>query len=70
MARRLNGIDGVECLEPTGAFYCFPDVSAHYGRNIKGTRINGSGDFARSFWTRPTLLLCLVGLSAVMRMCV
>jgi aspartate aminotransferase len=48
MARRLNGIDGVECLEPTGAFYCFPDVSAHYGRNIKGTRINGSGDFARA----------------------
>ena len=48
MARRLNGIDGVECLEPTGAFYCFPDVSAHYGRNIKGTRINGSGDFAQA----------------------
>ncbi len=29
MARRLNAIDGIECPEPTGAFYAFPDVSAH-----------------------------------------
>ena len=27
---RLNGIEGVTCIEPTGAFYAFPDVSSHY----------------------------------------
>ncbi len=45
MADRLNGIEGITCPEPTGAFYCFPDVSAHFGRNINGAQINGSNDF-------------------------
>jgi len=48
MARRLNGIEGVSCCEPTGAFYCFPDVSGHYGRNINGAEIAGSMDFAKA----------------------
>jgi len=46
MTDRLNATDGVECPEATGAFYCFPDVSAHYGRNMNGTTIKGSMDFA------------------------
>ena len=48
MAQRLNGIKGVVCPEPTGAFYCFPDVSSHYGRNIGSVKISGSMDFAAS----------------------
>jgi aspartate aminotransferase len=48
MAERLNNIPGVECPEPTGAFYCFPDVSSHYGRNINGTKITGSMDFSKA----------------------
>jgi aspartate aminotransferase len=48
MAERLNGIEGVECPEPTGAFYCFPDVSSHYGRNMNGAKITGSMDFAKA----------------------
>ena len=44
MAQRLNAIQGVRCLEPTGAFYCFPDVSAHYGRTLGGRKIAGSQD--------------------------
>ena len=47
MAERLNAIDGVLCDEPTGAFYCFPDVSAHLGRNIGGADIKDSMDFAK-----------------------
>jgi len=47
MAQRLNNIEGVVCPEPTGAFYCFPDVSSHYGRNINGAK-------KRRFWNRPT----------------
>ncbi len=46
MAERLNAIEGVVCPPPTGAFYCFPDVSAHYGRTINGAKISGSMDFA------------------------
>jgi aspartate aminotransferase len=48
MFERLNSIEGVVCPEPTGAFYCFPDVSSHYGRTIGGTRITGSLDFAQA----------------------
>jgi aspartate aminotransferase len=48
MADRLRAIEGVECTEPTGAFYCFPDVSAHFGRTIGGVKITGSMDFAKA----------------------
>jgi aspartate aminotransferase len=48
MSERLNSIEGVECAEASGAFYCFPDVSAHYSRNINGTKITGSMDFAKA----------------------
>lgn len=32
MWRRLNAIDGISCIRPRGAFYCFPNVSAHFGK--------------------------------------
>lgn len=48
MAQRLRSMPGVECTEPTGAFYCFPDVSANYGRTIGGAKIGGSMDFAKA----------------------
>jgi len=47
IAQRLNAIDGVECIEPTGAFYVFPDVSTHYGRTLSGVEITGSMDLAK-----------------------
>jgi len=46
MADRLNTIDGVNCIQPTGAFYCFPDVSSHYGRTIGGAEVADSLSFA------------------------
>jgi aspartate aminotransferase len=48
MTDRLNSIKGVVCPEATGAFYCFPDVSSHYGRTIGGAKITGSADFANA----------------------
>jgi aspartate aminotransferase len=48
MAERLNAIKGVECTEPTGAFYCFPDVSSFYGKTIGGTKLTGSMDFSKA----------------------
>jgi len=57
MAQRLNGIEGVVCAEPTGAFYCFPDVSSHYGRTINGAKINGSTDFAKALLEQANVAL-------------
>jgi len=47
MAGRLNAINGVTCLKPQGAFYCFPDVSAHYGKPLAGKECTNSLEFAR-----------------------
>ncbi|MDD5459928.1 MAG: aminotransferase class I/II-fold pyridoxal phosphate-dependent enzyme, partial [Phycisphaerae bacterium] len=57
MAERLNSINGVKCSEPTGAFYCFPDVSAHYGRTIGGAKINNSMDFAAALLEQANVAL-------------
>ncbi|HPS56178.1 MAG TPA: pyridoxal phosphate-dependent aminotransferase, partial [Sedimentisphaerales bacterium] len=57
MAKRLNAIKGVICPEPTGAFYCFPDVSAHFGRTIGGVQINGSMDFAKTLLEQANVAL-------------
>jgi len=48
MAARLNAIEGVTCTEPTGAFYCFPDVSATYGRTLGGIEVTDSMTFAKA----------------------
>jgi aspartate aminotransferase len=36
MHRMLNEIPGVTCIEPQGAFYCFPNLSGLLGRDING----------------------------------
>lgn len=46
MAQRLRALPKVSCVEPTGAFYCFPDVSAHYGRTLAGVKVTDSLSFA------------------------
>ena len=48
MSERLNALEGVSCIEPTGAFYCFPDVSAHYGRTLGGIEVADSLGFAKA----------------------
>lgn len=55
MTDRLRAMKGVECTEPTGAFYCFPDVSTHYGRTIGGLKITGSMDFAKALLEQATV---------------
>lgn len=45
MVERLNAIEGVKCSAPKGAFYVFPDFSAHYGKKFNGKTISGSVDF-------------------------
>jgi aspartate/methionine/tyrosine aminotransferase len=38
MHRMLNDIPGVTCLEPQGAFYCFPSFGGLLGREVAGVR--------------------------------
>lgn len=42
----LGQIDGFKLNIPDGAFYVFPDVSAFFGKTIKGKEIQTAGDFS------------------------
>ncbi len=46
MTSMLNAIDGVSCVEPEGAFYCFPNVSGLLGRDLAGRRATTSAELA------------------------
>jgi aspartate aminotransferase len=41
-----RALPGFGLIEPEGAFYIFPDVSAHFGRVWGGRAIGGSDDFS------------------------
>ena len=40
IVKRLNNIGSVSCQKPKGAFYVFPNISAYYGKEYDGKRIN------------------------------
>jgi len=46
MTAMLNAIDGVRCVEPEGAFYCFPDVTGLLGRSLGGRVSTTSSELA------------------------
>ena len=56
----LHEIDGFQTNEPEGAFYVFPDVSAYFGKTIKGKTINNSSDMA-SFLLEEALVATVTG---------
>ena len=49
MVKRLNGIQGIQCQYPDGAFYTFPNVAALYGRQYDGNTMNNDIDIAKFF---------------------
>jgi aspartate/methionine/tyrosine aminotransferase len=46
MVRMLNEIPGVECPEPTGAFYAYPSVKGVFGKQINGRTATTSAELA------------------------
>ncbi len=48
MVKKLNNIEGIFCLSPTGAFYAFPNVSKILGRGIEcnGKKVSNSFDLS------------------------
>jgi len=42
----LNEIEGFKTNIPEGAFYVFPDISAFFGKTLRGTTINNATDFS------------------------
>lgn len=56
----LNEIDGFKSNEPEGAFYVFPDVSAYFGKTIKGTTIKNATDMSM-FLLQEALVATVTG---------
>jgi aspartate/methionine/tyrosine aminotransferase len=46
MHRMLNDIEGVSCIEPQGAFYCFPNMSGLLGRDLEGSSAGSTLELA------------------------
>jgi aspartate aminotransferase len=42
----LETIEGFKTNEPEGAFYVFPNISAYFGKTIKGKTINNASDMS------------------------
>ena len=47
IVKELNGIDGVTCFDPQGAFYVFPNISSYFGKRQGGEEIKSSADMTR-----------------------
>jgi aspartate aminotransferase len=46
MWQRLTALPGITCVRPQGAFYCFPNVSAYFGKKAGDAVINDAVTFA------------------------
>jgi aspartate/methionine/tyrosine aminotransferase len=46
MVAMLNEIEGIDCIEPDGAFYAFPSVKGLLGKEIRGQRPATSAELA------------------------
>ncbi len=46
MCTMLNGIEGIVCVEPEGAFYAYPSVKGLLGRELRGQRPSSSAELA------------------------
>jgi aspartate aminotransferase len=46
MWERLNALPKIKCVRPQGAFYCFPNVGAYYGKSAGNVKITDAVSFA------------------------
>ncbi|MEM9063892.1 MAG: pyridoxal phosphate-dependent aminotransferase [Planctomycetota bacterium] len=54
----LGELPGIVCPRPTGAFYVFPDVSAHFGKTTKGgVKITNALSFCESLLAEELVAL-------------
>jgi len=54
---RINGIEGVSCRNPEGAFYVMLNIEKQIGRTLGGRVINNSDDFSLAFLEKELVAL-------------
>ena len=56
----LNNIAGIRCIEPSGAFYAFPNISSTFGKQAKEGAITDSVSFCEHL-LKEQLVACVPG---------
>jgi aspartate aminotransferase len=46
---RLNAMEGIDCTNPEGAFYVFPNIRSHLGKKVKDGKIESACNLAEFF---------------------
>ncbi len=59
---RLRAIEGVKCVDPAGAFYAFPDMSAFYGKKHQGGTVSDSLSLA-DYLLESASIACVPGIA-------
>ena len=57
MVERINSIEGVSCIKPSGAFYVMMNIEKLIGKTIAGVEITGSDAFAEAFLAKQKVAL-------------
>jgi aspartate aminotransferase len=57
MIEKINSIPGLSCIKPNGAFYVMMNISKIIGKELYGTKINGSDDFANLLLEKANVAL-------------
>ena len=60
MIERLNAIEGITCVEPDGAFYAFPNISATFGKSSESGKITNAVEFCQNL-LQEQLVACVPG---------
>lgn len=60
IVKLLNGIKGVRCLTPGGAFYVLPNISGVFGKTLAGKQINNPTEFCQ-LALEQSLVACVPG---------
>jgi aspartate aminotransferase len=50
MWQRLSSLPKITCVRPLGAFYCFPNISAYFGKSAGGKQITDAVSFAAALF--------------------
>ena len=58
IVERLNGIKGIKCFKPQGAFYVFPNVKKLLGKNYSGKQINTDIELAEYLLDKAKIAGC------------
>ncbi|HUW04368.1 MAG TPA: pyridoxal phosphate-dependent aminotransferase [Acidimicrobiales bacterium] len=57
MVKMLNGIPGISCVDPQGAFYAFPNLGAVLGREIRGRTATTTVELAEIILTEAKVAI-------------